>query len=90
MARLILPRHGSPPQNEGEQRVVRLLLDGLLPKGTHNGWDGFGTNGTEYVIIPNVEIPDSANRFLEIDAIVVAPHAVYVIETKDWGPLIDR
>lgn len=88
MARLILPRHGSPPQNEGERRVLTLLLDELLPQGTHNGWDGFGTIGTEYVIIPNVEIPDSANRFLEIDAIVVAPHAVYVIETKDWGPLI--
>lgn len=92
MARLILPKHGNPPQNAGEERVIEYLLSTLPPLKDNgqwfNGWDGYGKHGPEYILIPNVEYPDKSARYLEVDAILIAPHACYVIETKDWGPLI--
>lgn len=89
MARLILPKHGVLPENTGELRVIKFLLDNLPPKGqSYKGWENFQSFNNEYIIIPNVEIPDTASRFLEIDAIIVAPHAIYVVETKDWGTKI--
>jgi len=90
MARLVLPPHGSGPQNAGEQRVIQLLLENLPPVPHAQSMDGFAAGAGEFIVIPNLEIPDSsAHRFLEIDAVVIAPHAVYVVETKDWGPRID-
>ncbi|WP_309574031.1 methylation-associated defense system protein kinase MAD6 [Desulfoferrobacter suflitae] len=90
MARLILPPHGSGPVNEGEQRAIQFLVENLPPLPPMPKMDGFKGGVNEYVVIPNIEIPDTgAHRFLEIDAIIIAPHAVYVVEIKDWGPRIE-
>jgi hypothetical protein len=69
MARLI-QLAGGGPINEAERLVVALLV-GELPE--------------SYLVIPNIEIPDSGGQRLELDVVVAAPHAVYVIETKGWG-----
>lgn len=50
MDRLLLPKHGALPQNDGGH---------------------FGELGPEYMLIPNLEIPDQADRFLEIDALLM-------------------
>jgi len=55
--------------NEGERRVVRKLLAGLPA-----GWK----------LLPNIEIRTRNGRLNEIDCIVAAPHAVYLVEIKDW------
>ncbi|MDZ4057650.1 MAG: NERD domain-containing protein kinase family protein, partial [Polynucleobacter sp.] len=89
MARIILPKHGELPQNEGERRALAFLDAQLPPQPTQSGWAQLNQLGPEYILIPNLEIPDSASRFLEIDCIAVTPHAVYVIEVKDWGGRID-
>ncbi len=89
MARLILPKHSTEPQNDGERRVIDFLLKQLPPKGGLQGWDGFGRQGAEYLLIPNFEIPADRGNFLEIDALLIAPHAIYVIEVKDWGRQIE-
>ena len=59
MARLISPRYGDEPQNEGERRVVKFLMDSLPPENHVQGWDSFGSEETEYIIISNHEIPDN-------------------------------
>ncbi len=69
MARLIEIGTGEGPVNEGERRVLATLIE-QLPDA--------------YSIIPNVEIADPGGQRWEYDAIVVAPHAVYAIETKEW------
>lgn len=89
MARLILPPYGKGPVNEGERRAVQFLENNLPPLPPKQTLDAFGDDGPEYVVIPNIEIPDSAHRFLEIDAVIIAPHAVYVMEVKDWGSVIE-
>ena len=72
-ARLIVPL-GEAPRTRGEREIVALLV-GELPA------DG-------YTVIPNVLISDGGLQRLEYDAIVVAPHAVYALEIKDWsGPI---
>lgn len=60
---------GANPINEGERRVVQALCRELP---------------ATYTVVPNVEVPDRNAQWLEYDAIVVAPHAVYMVETKDW------
>lgn len=68
MARIV-QLAGARPVNEGERVVVaRLAAD--LP-------DAF-------VLVPNVEIPDGSGHRLEYDLVVIAPHAVYAVETKAW------
>jgi serine/threonine protein kinase len=72
-ARLIVPL-GEAPRTPGEQEIVALLVRELPSEA--------------YTVIPNVLILDRVQR-LEYDAIVVAPHAVYALEIKDWsGPII--
>src|SRR5688572_3253240 len=68
MAKLI-NLSGARPANEGEALVVSYLVD-KLP-------------GT-YTIIPNVEIIQRGSSPFEYDIIVIAPHAVYVVEVKRW------
>ncbi|HZV07825.1 MAG TPA: nuclease-related domain-containing protein, partial [Gemmataceae bacterium] len=68
MAELLEPPGGAGPVNEGERRLVAALLEHLP---------------SNYLIAPNVEIADPGRQRYEFDAIVVAPHAVYVIEIKD-------
>lgn len=69
MAKLIQSPGSSGPVNEGERRVVEVLTKGLAD---------------DYWVIPNVEIGEPQGQQWEYDVILVAPHAVYVIETKDW------
>src|SRR5207248_4554236 len=74
MAELIeIPGNGGPV-NEGERRVIAALLEHLP---------------ANYFVVPNVEITDPGGQRYEYDAIVVAPHAVYVIEVKDWSGRIE-
>jgi hypothetical protein len=61
--------HGGKPVNDGERRVIAALVD-QLP-------DGFK-------VIPSLEVR-YADRNDEIDAIVVGPDVVVLIETKDYA-----
>src|SRR6202140_958356 len=70
MGKLITLANDDGPVNEGERRVIATLLK-QLPN--------------DYWVIPNVEILDRDGQTFEYDDIVVAPHAVYVLETKDWN-----
>lgn len=69
MGQLISFPGNSGPVNPGERRVIEELIR-RLPD--------------DYQVVPNVEIGDNEGQPFEYDAIVIAPHAVYVIETKDW------
>lgn len=69
MAKLIDVPGSAGPQNEGERRVVNLLLE-QLPEG--------------YWVAPNVEISSQNGQILEYDAVVVSPHGIYVLEIKEW------
>lgn len=69
MGRLITVAGGSEPVNEGERRVV-AALQAQLPD--------------TYWIIPNSQVQEPNGSIFEYDVIVLAPHAVYAIETKDW------
>jgi len=60
---------GTRPANEGETLVISYLTE-KLP-------------GT-YTLIPNAEIPQPGSPPFEMDVIVIAPHAVYVVEIKRW------
>jgi serine/threonine protein kinase len=74
MAQIKKPLHDDGPVNAGEQR----LLDFLSVKLPDN-----------YYIVPNCNFAiTGANhvmKFWEYDCIVIAPHAIYHIENKDWG-----
>lgn len=74
MAQLRKPLHDDGPVNAGEQR----LLDFLCVKLPNN-----------YMVIPNLNISITGKnrvmKYWEYDCIVVAPHAVYHIENKDWA-----
>lgn len=83
MARRILPKFSSGPQNDGEARVINFLTENLPPQGIINNLNNMWTMGDEYIVIANFEIAYQ-KRYLEIDAIVVAPHCVYLVEVKDW------
>ncbi len=60
---------GTHPVNEGEILVINYLEDHLPDT---------------YTLIPNVEIVERGRPPFEYDLIVVAPHAVYVVEVKRW------
>lgn len=74
MAQVRRPTHDDGPVNAGEQRL-QDFLDLKLP--------------SNYIIIPNLNIAITGQnrvmKYWEYDCIVVAPHAVYHIENKDWG-----
>ena len=74
MALLRRPLHDDGPVNAGEQR----LLDFLRVKLPDN-----------YYIVPNLNLastgPNHVMRYWEYDVIVIAPHAIFQIENKDWA-----
>lgn len=70
MAQLITLPGGDAPVNEGERRAVAALVERLPDS---------------YMIVPNAEIADQGGQRFEYDIIVIAPHAVYVVEVKDWN-----
>lgn len=74
MAKLITPAYFSDVVNAGEQRLL-TFLEINLPE--------------NYIIIPNVELASTNPRnhsvqYWEYDILVIAPHAIYNIENKDW------
>ncbi|MCU0647283.1 MAG: protein kinase [Gemmatimonadaceae bacterium] len=69
MAQLIPSPMGGGPVNEFELAVVQNLV-ASLPAG--------------YVVIPNFALRDQQGRAYEYDVVVLAPHAVYVVEAKEW------
>ncbi|PIQ28037.1 hypothetical protein COW36_06940 [bacterium (Candidatus Blackallbacteria) CG17_big_fil_post_rev_8_21_14_2_50_48_46] len=90
MSRIIFLHSSNTIVNEGEQRVLTFLDRYLVPASSNIQGKQIGDLGPEYILIPNLEIPDrSAGRYLEFDAILIAPHALYLIEVKDWGNSID-
>lgn len=79
MAKIIKPPYFESVVNDGEKRVLDFLEINLPDT---------------YYIIPNVEIASTNPRnnriqYWEYDLIVVAPHAVYNIENKDWRGRIE-
>lgn len=74
MAKICNPKHGGGPVNAGEQRLLKRLEVNLPDN---------------YYIVPNGEYalknPQNLVQFWEYDCIVIAPHAIYHIENKDWG-----
>src|SRR5579883_1261093 len=74
MAELIELSGNGGPVNEGERRIVAALVERLPAR---------------YLIAPNIEITEPGGQRYEYDAVVVAPHAVYVVEIKDWPGRIE-
>jgi len=79
MAVIIHPPHSEGPVNKGEDRLLKFLKDELPDS---------------YILIPNIEIASTNPRnnrtqFWEYDVVLVAPHAVYNIENKDWKGRIE-
>ena len=68
MAKLIQLPNANPV-NPAEAQVIQYLVD-QLPN--------------TYTVIPNAEIAQRGNPPFEYDAIVIAPHAVFVVEVKRW------
>lgn len=79
MARIIKPPYFEEVVNAGEQRLIDFLEVNLPDN---------------YTLVPNVEIASTNPRnnqtqYWEYDLIVVAPHAIYNIENKDWKGRIE-
>src|SRR5258708_37061824 len=60
---------GVQPVDEGEALVVQYLAN-VLP--------------SMYLLYPNLEVTEPGRQPYEYDLVVVAPHAVYVVEIKRW------
>jgi len=60
---------GGGPVDEWERMVVAKLVGGLPD---------------DYTIIPNLLVTGASGQRLEYDVVVIAPHAVYVVEVKGW------
>ncbi|GAB4323026.1 MAG: hypothetical protein Kow0074_14930 [Candidatus Zixiibacteriota bacterium] len=58
------------PDTESERLAIRFLAQHL---------------SDDYIIIHNLEIPNRSGFAYEVDLIVIAPHAVYVIEEKGYS-----
>src|SRR5689334_15174899 len=69
MAELIHSPTGGGPVNPFEQKLVNYLLS-ALPNG--------------YLLLPNFALRDQQGRAYEYDVVVFAPHALYVVEAKEW------
>lgn len=78
MAKICNPIHYTGPVNAGEERLFNFLEVNLPDS---------------YYIVPNGEYPyinpNGGTQYLEYDCIVVAPHAIYVIENKDFRGRIE-
>lgn len=74
MAQIKHPRHDDGAVNQGEKRLFDFLSV-RLPD--------------DYIVIPNLNLavtgPNRVMKYWEYDCLVVAPHAVYHIENKDWA-----
>lgn len=74
MAQIKRPIHDDGPVNGGEQRL-QTYLQMRLPD--------------DYIVVPNVNLaitgPNHVMKYWEYDVIVIAPHAIFHIENKDWA-----
>lgn len=74
MAKVVYPKHMEGGPNAGEKRLIDFLKERLPDN---------------YYIVPNgeyaIKSPQGMVNYWEYDCIVVAPHAIYHIENKDWG-----
>lgn len=73
MAKLKKTIHDDGPVNVGEQRLQDFLVRSLPDN---------------YYVVPNLNLAATSRhvtKYWEYDVIVVAPHAVFHIENKDWG-----
>jgi len=69
MARLIQAPTGGGLVGDFERLVLRTLLE-KLP--------------ADYAVAPNFQIKQRSHEALEYDFTVLAPHAIYVVEAKEW------
>jgi serine/threonine protein kinase len=69
MARLIYSPMSDGPQGRFEPEVVGTLLRALPDT---------------YAVLPNFSLKDPGQQALEYDLVVLAPHAIFVIEAKEW------
>ncbi len=69
MAKLIQSPTGGGPVGRFEPEVVQALLKGLPDS---------------YAVIPNFSLKQRGHSALEYDVVVLAPHAIYVVEAKEW------
>lgn len=73
MAQILKPHFADEP-NAGEKRLISYLKVNLPDN---------------YLVVTNGEYssktPQGIVKFWEFDCIVIAPHAIYHIENKDWG-----
>lgn len=69
MAKLIHSPTGSGPQGSFELEVVETIVRDLPET---------------YRILPNFSIKQPGQPALEYDVVVLAPHAVFVLEAKEW------
>jgi len=79
MAKIIKPPYFESVVNAGEKRLLDFLEINLPD---------------DYFLIPNIEIASTNPRnqrtqYWEYDLVVVAPHAIYNIENKDWKGRIE-
>lgn len=79
MGKIIKPPYFDSVVNAGEKRLLDFLEVNLPDN---------------YYLIPNIEIASTNPRnnrtqYWEYDIIVVAPHAIYNIENKDWKGRIE-
>lgn len=74
MAKICNPTYSAGPVNAGEERLLNRL-ENFLPD--------------NYLLVPNGEYahksPQGMVQYWEYDCIVIAPHAIYHIENKDWA-----
>lgn len=69
MAKLISSPTGSGPVGLFELKVIDAI-QANLPK--------------DYAILPNFSLKERDRAALEYDAVILAPHAIYVLEAKEW------
>ncbi len=69
MARLIHSPTGDGPQGGFERNVVESLVRDLP---------------SNYRVLPNFSLKEKGQPSLEYDVVVIAPHAVFVVEAKEW------
>jgi serine/threonine protein kinase len=69
MAQLIHSPTGSGPQGAFEQKLVETLVKGLPDT---------------FRILPNFSIKQRGRPALEYDVVILAPHAIFVVEAKEW------
>ena len=69
MARVVKTPSSGGPVGPFEPIVLERLRAGL---------------SDAYQVLPNFQLKDKGHDALEYDFVVLAPHAVYVLEAKEW------